>query len=490
MLQIAWRRHRSKRKASQADEVALSMPSRRCDNLERNIVLGSDDNQHSRPADQSAPDSRRLRQLGNDRAGATAWEGWASPASALETEMVRGSGEADEAVDVSGADRRPWTAAAANKLDPIMLPSPIPQAAARPPAGMMAVRVRIGGEEKSLMTPIVVTETDRTGQGDMSESGKGGDPKVLTASTTKQQGASVLDKDPEITQDNATGGAIPVGRQETPVPNTHFPQSKSSSFSSEEGPTVVPEMAVEVATARFEADRLPMTIPLAAELSSDPLKTSSPLPPPPAVNVARRGSSPHVRPENANPVSAASDNKGDFHRTQVVKAVDNFMEDSQVYLGCSICDVKYLVEAVEARLPTSAKGQPIPEVLYLCTTCGGALRQGEDGRWRRRRRPSSAPAASRRRRNEVTDRSAYRQNCLGASDSNPQRESADEGGGRARYPGGGQEHQHGTVDTVDHASRGERVVKLRYARCASRIQNAYQDFRHRQYLRDWALGVV
>lgn len=362
------------------------MPSRRCDNLERNIVLGSDDNQHSRPADQSAPDSRRLRQLGNDRAGATAWEGWASPASALETEMVRGSGEADEAVDVSGADRRPWTAAAANKLDPIMLPSPIPQAAARPPAGMMAVRVRIGGEEKSLMTPIVVTETDRTGQGDMSESGKGGDPKVLTASTTKQQGASVLDKDPEITQDNATGGAIPVGRQETPVPNTHFPQSKSSSFSSEEGPTVVPEMAVEVATARFEADRLPMTIPLAAELSSqqmntlektmgsremskivadaddltmvssDPLKTSSPLPPPPAVNVARRGSSPHVRPENANPVSAASDNKGDFHRTQVVKAVDNFMEDSQVYLGCSICDVKYLVEAVEARLPTSAKG--------------------------------------------------------------------------------------------------------------------------------------
>lgn len=34
------------------------------------------------------------------------------------------------------------------------------------------------------------------------------------------------------------------------------------------------------------------------------------------------------------------------------------------------------------------------------------------------------------------------------------------------------------------------AAKLKYAPCARIIQHAYRDFRHRQYLRDWASALV
>lgn len=128
-------------------------------------------------------------------------------------------------------------------------------------------------------------------------------------------------------------------------------------------------------------------------------------------------------------------------------------------------------------------GQPDPEVLYFCTTCGGILRAGEDGRWRRRRRPSSAPASSRRRRTVFDPASSKHQNL--------------DGKGRARDDGEGDaedfedgERRGGVSVADDMRGTAEKLTKLRYACCARRIQNAYRDFRHRRYLIDWALSVV
>lgn len=61
-----------------------------------------------------------------------------------------------------------------------------------------------------------------------------------------------------------------------------------------------------------------------------------------------------------------------------------------------------------------------------------------------------------------------------------------EGRGGAPWLEGGENQR----VVADHSNRDERMVKIRYACCASRIQHAYQNFRHRQYLRDWALTLV
>lgn len=133
--------------------------------------------------------------------------------------------------------------------------------------------------------------------------------------------------------------------------------------------------------------------------------------------------------------------------------------------------------------------QPAPEILYLCTTCGATLRNnGEDGRWRRRRRPSSAPAAGRRRGGTglfgggggVRDNSDKTLNWKGpapvaAGGVPPQRLSSRRRSLRAYGEG---------------RRAGGNASRLRYAHCARTIQHAYQDFRHRQYLRDWAFSLV
>lgn len=127
------------------------------------------------------------------------------------------------------------------------------------------------------------------------------------------------------------------------------------------------------------------------------------------------------------------------------------------------------------------QGQPTPEVLYLCTTCGGTLRDGEDGRWRRRRRPSSAPAAGRRKEENWTLGRRLHGDAVRAG-----------AGGLAPGEDGGlfwAASREEDAARVNGASE-ETMSKLRYACSARRIQHAYYDFRHRQYLRDWAFSLV
>lgn len=125
-------------------------------------------------------------------------------------------------------------------------------------------------------------------------------------------------------------------------------------------------------------------------------------------------------------------------------------------------------------------GQPAPEVLYLCTTCGGTLKDGEDGRWRRRSRPSSAPAAGRRGPSHLV---TSRQSMQGHHDWNP-------GKSNPRKRGHPSEITSRQESRGSDSRRRRAKKKLKYARCARIIQNAYRDFRHRQYLRDWAFSLV
>lgn len=136
-------------------------------------------------------------------------------------------------------------------------------------------------------------------------------------------------------------------------------------------------------------------------------------------------------------------------------------------------------------------------MLYLCTTCGGTLRNnGEDGRWKRRRRPNSAPAAGRRRAaffdggsgDDGDGRSIGGNNLLSAQHpaegwNNNESIAVDMSltdGESPRLLVGGGGRRGGDTSTT----------RLRYAHCARTIQHAYQNFRHRQYLRDWAFSVV
>lgn len=131
-------------------------------------------------------------------------------------------------------------------------------------------------------------------------------------------------------------------------------------------------------------------------------------------------------------------------------------------------------------------GQPTPEVLYLCTTCGGTLRRGEDGRWRRRRRPSSAPAARRHRVFGSGNQILTRWDVGGGIPAATTGEVNGDGEGFREWAEGGKPGR------IAHEvrNREESIAKLRYACCARCIQNAYQDFRHRQYLKDWASSLV
>lgn len=109
--------------------------------------------------------------------------------------------------------------------------------------------------------------------------------------------------------------------------------------------------------------------------------------------------------------------------------------------------------------------QHTPEVLYLCTMCDGALRPGTDGRWMRRKRPSSAPAIGKRR--------------LEHSD---EAESSNIGDKEDQW-----RHRRMVCMNIN---REEAAAKLTFALCARRIQQVYQDYRHRQYLKGWALSLV
>lgn len=70
----------------------------------------------------------------------------------------------------------------------------------------------------------------------------------------------------------------------------------------------------------------------------------------------------------AGAAQAANSGQGVF-RTVVKSTEQLFMEDTQVYLGCAVCGVKYLVEAVDPGPSKSTQGEFERNVFHLVRTC-------------------------------------------------------------------------------------------------------------------------
>ncbi|CBN80210.1 hypothetical protein Esi_0131_0021 [Ectocarpus siliculosus] len=467
---------------------------------------------HPDPKDEDPNISKksvRQEMSGDVNEGASGWDNWSSAFgvnSSLAAEIAR-EGETDNA---AAENVRPWTSTGAAE-------SPAPPRSrhhhpkAPPPAGMMTVTVRRGSEETSLVTPIVLTESggeemdaETTRKSEVGTALATADVTVVTAFSstlgsdesggTRPRAATVADKAVRVAE---AKGAAPPAHADAPKARREQPErtklSASATAASEITKPANPapnQDADDAAVAGKISQILSTTAPQIANEEATAVPAMVPVAPVMKGTAASEGDPPMMTV--STPMTEPAEEAA---RDVVVKPTEQlFMEDTQVYLGCGMCGVKYLVEAVDPGVSKSTQGQPTPEVLYLCTTCGATLRNnGENGRWKRRRRPSSAPAAGRRRGSAFSvggrDGGARANNEYGPPPGNGwngdraaalvESPSVVESLQQALHTGGGRRQ-----------GENDSATRLRYAHCAKAIQHAYQNFRHRQYLRDWAFSLV
>lgn len=273
----------------------------------------------------------------------------------------------EEDGNAAAENARPWTAAGAVKSS-VSTPLGTRPNHPPPPAGMMTVTVRRGSEETSVVTPIVLTESggedaDATTTpssisvsaggglllmagsgslgGDDGRSGRGVRPSAVplaeTADSTIAKGTSAVDGGGADTPEAYAAG--PVARGEAKV-----------------GRGEVIAVAVERRTALANTEAALLSVPKTRLVETTTEGQGSPLPNngtstlQPATQVAAAATS--ARVANVTP----SERSGEEGARTVVKSTEQlFMEDTQVYLGCMVCGVKYLVEAVEPGPEKSSK---------------------------------------------------------------------------------------------------------------------------------------
>lgn len=317
----------------------------------------------------------------NDRREPTSWENWSSAIEvnpSLADEMGRGGGE-----DAAAENARPWTAAGAVESSASTPPPPRPKHPS-PPAGMMTVTVRRGVEETSVVTPIVLTESggedaDATATPPaVPASAAGGGLSVAAGLSSSpgeegQSGRAVQPSAVPLTKaaahnTAAKGVSAVVGGGVVDAPGTHTarPVARGGAAAGKGEFLAVAVAAAESARASANSDAAPSapTTRFAEPTAGD--QSSPLLPPPTAVVVMPENGIPTLQlaaqaAAGASPARAASTttsrewSDGDS-RTIVKPAEQLFMEDTQVYLGCVACGVKYLVEAVEPGPVHSTKG--------------------------------------------------------------------------------------------------------------------------------------
>ncbi|CAM9412704.1 unnamed protein product, partial [Hapterophycus canaliculatus] len=401
---------------------------------------------------------------------------------------------------------RPWTAAGAVEQSTAMTQVGRAHGPRLPPAGMMTVTVRRGLEETNLVTPIVLTESGSEGEARTATPSPDFEwaPSAATAATGPSSGiagsrivgsGSHAGRDKQKVMDNAEVGSA------VRVPFTDVVPEDMISFGRKDGnPTVAATIAL-VSNHSVTRKSLPSASPTIIGPANDgttvPPPTKGPMGTATTAAVPRAAASDDGRQlASVTPTSKVVE---EADRVVIKPTEQLFMEDTQLYLGCTACGVKYLVEAVDTGTAKLMKaGQPAPEVLYLCTTCGGTLRNnGDDGRWRRRRRPSSAPAAGCQRgspfffNNGGSDSGATKSDIIGLATAKGLKDStSDHAATEFLNPVNISQQLLLAAGGTGTGGGNFSVTRLRYAVCARRIQHAYQDFRHRQYLRDWAFSLV
>lgn len=379
LLQQAWRRHRTtvssarKSRESQAPLSARStLPNSTQSQSPSHKPLDQLESAHTSDSwllgDQldsvnASSMSKVARYEGESTGRGVSWEGWQATDSPLAAERTREVPE-DATDNATGVDARPQTAAGA------MESVPTPPVVEPPPAGMMTVRVRIGSEEMQFVTPIVLTESNHS----------------TDEATARAETASSIEKKGGQEPGGGLSGRSGAGRIEAGAISVSVGSAGGVKQALFQGHESMPRSnngeEGEAAAVKAPAGTPATDISHERQDNSDRGGVNGPLPPamivgddtnlpPPrhaenvlgAPNFPRFPTTAAVGGKRDNPVEVACTGKptqegpvGIVSRTEY--APEQFiMEDSQVYLGCAICGVKYLVEAVDPRLPDSTQGE-------------------------------------------------------------------------------------------------------------------------------------
>lgn len=315
----------------------------------------------------------------------SSWEKWSSVFEVKPSLAGGIEGERDEHAEAEQA--RPRTAVGAMESFLSILPG-TRSSHRPPPAGMMTVTVRRGSEETNVVTPIVLTESGGEGTGatttppSVPVSAGGGLLVTAGSSSLGDDGqsrrinrASAMALLETANNTSAKGTSAVVGGV-ADAPKTYIVRPAArGEVTAEKG---------EFPAAAVEA--VPGSANTAAALSTPKTNFTEPTVedqsariPPPTILMSNNGT-PVDQPANqvateatsapvANVLSSEkSDEEGD--RTAIKPTEQLFMEDTQVYLGCRVCGVKYLVEAVEPGSEQSTKGDSRRGFLICDLECG------------------------------------------------------------------------------------------------------------------------
>ncbi len=379
-LQRTWRRYKAERRPDGQGRRRSERPN--VSSLSSNKHVAQDKTGRAFPGSRPLPNTKgaplrspkKENQIPPDDMGASANNGerlsWESLSSALGVNPSLAAEIAREGEEGAAADStRPWTAAAAVETSASTSSLRHPNHPT-PPAGMMTVTVRRGSEETSLVTPIVLTESGQEEVGATTTS------SVVAASA--RDGVEVAAGSPGLDNGNEDGKSRRLAEQLSPGASDG--ESKASSVRNGGGAAMSavhangPSLNMEVTggpennlNAHKSAEASPHPTSKLGSGKSGAGSASLPLPastvlrvnnyrentpnPPPGQTTASESRSP-----GAGAIAAASESVEGVSRTVVKPQEQLFMEDTQVYLGCAVCGVKYLVEAVDPEQSNLAQG--------------------------------------------------------------------------------------------------------------------------------------
>lgn len=387
-LQRAWRRHKADqtldRRKRRQGEVAADITPAAQQKVSKEQPTSDDDPNGMGGSRNSLENDSRVRSAGepskNDE-GAS-WQSWSS---AFELNPALAAEIAREGKDTAGESARPWTAAGAVESSALKSSGQHPFHP-QPPAGMMTVTVRRGSEETSLVTPIVLTENGEEEQGttatpppndesptgdvmgaahpgSLGKRGEVGESLPVEASPTDaEEEAGVKGPSPV----DGGGPAVADSHADTPVADraaTGEREQRLGGSAEVTAPTSDTISSFPAITTRSikSADigiSLPSSSTAVAIANNNAAKTS--LANQSRTRAATLPAAKAVACQPGLPAAGAAQVTDPGHRVSsrtVVRPKEQlFMEDTQVYLGCAACGVKYLVEAVDPERAKSTQG--------------------------------------------------------------------------------------------------------------------------------------
>lgn len=320
---------------------------------------------------------------GGTQGEASSWENWSSAFEvnpSLAAEIAR---EGAEENTMSDDNTRPWTAAGAIEQSTAVAPVGRRFGPRPPPAGMMTVTVRRGSDETNVVTPIVLTENG--GEEEVSAADASSAFLVpLSAAAAPAGLSSGIDESKSVgrraqagrgaqnVMDNAkVGGAIPaactdVDPEETMSLTRRHDISPVAAREAMASKILTPSCLQEPIASRTSvaSNSLPLARATTIVLATD--GTAVPPPTEGAAGTATTATVARAAASDGGPQLAANTptKKAVAKRAEVKPVEQLFMEDTQVYLGCAVCGVKYLVEAVDPGIAKTVQGD------HVCISLG------------------------------------------------------------------------------------------------------------------------